>query len=198
MRQAPYGLLLGLAFLGCALSPDDPAAVADPSSHRELPLGAVVGARGVEGSQVWRGIPFAEPPVADRRWRAPLPVQPWQGTREALTNPSACAQIASPLGGSDGAESAEVTGSEDCLSLNVFAPAFDSDAVPKGDARLPVLVWIHGGGNSIGDISIYDAGRLAVQQQVVVVAVQKNEEEAWANKQAGKDGDQGKRPPRRC
>jgi para-nitrobenzyl esterase len=62
-------------------------------------------------------------------------------------------------------------GSEDCLTLDVFAPRYQATAVPVGAARLPVLVWIHGGGNTIGDTASTDGGTLAAREHVVVVAV---------------------------
>jgi para-nitrobenzyl esterase len=63
-------------------------------------------------------------------------------------------------------------GSEDCLYLNVYAPRFEPEAVSGGEKRLPVMFWIHGGGNSIGDARVYDAGRIALRHQLVVVTVQ--------------------------
>lgn len=65
-----------------------------------------------------------------------------------------------------------MVGSEDCLTLNVWAPAFAPNQVPKGDKRLPVMVWIHGGGNTIGTAAFYEGGQLATSQNVLVVAVQ--------------------------
>jgi para-nitrobenzyl esterase len=64
-----------------------------------------------------------------------------------------------------------VTGREDCLYLNIFAPRFVPDEVPTGDARLPVMVWIHGGGNSVGDSSLYDGSHLALRHDLIVVTV---------------------------
>ena len=63
----------------------------------------------------------------------------------------------------------EPMGSEDCLYLNVYAPQFAQTAVPAGEARLPVMVWIHGGGNTIGEAGFYDGGNLAVTHRVIVV-----------------------------
>ena len=144
--------------------------VADPSSRRSLPAGDVVGGTGPYGSHVWRGIPYAEPPVGERRWRAPVPAPRWSGTREALAHGSPCVQFASPFGGVEGAPG-EVKGSEDCLVLDVYAPRFEPDAVPRGEERLPVMVWIHGGGNVVGHTRAYDGGALAARENVVVVTV---------------------------
>ncbi len=145
--------------------------VADPATRRDLAGGPVIGFAHPEGGHAWLGIPFAQPPVGDLRWRAPRAPEPVTAPREALDFGSPCMQIASPLGARDGTPSGEPTGSEDCLYLNVFAPAFTPDAVPTGDARLPVMVWIHGGGNSIGDASPYDGSTLAIQGGVIVVTV---------------------------
>ncbi len=129
----------------------------------------LVASRGVHA---WRGIPFAEPPVGPLRWRAPRPPEPWDGVREALAFGSACPQIALPGGGWDGAKGGEPTGDEDCLSVNVFAPAFAPDGVPRGRKRRPVFLWIHGGGNSIGDALVYDPSHLVRSHDVIVVTTQ--------------------------
>jgi para-nitrobenzyl esterase len=62
-------------------------------------------------------------------------------------------------------------GSEDCLYLNVFAPRFAGDAVPQAGSRLPVMVWIHGGGNVVGHAGRYDGGALATREHVIVVTI---------------------------
>ena len=147
-----------------------PPAVVDPTSKRALPAGDVVGMTGRYGSHVWLGLPYAEPPVGERRWRAPVAAPRWEGTREALAFGAHCVQLSSPFAGVDGEEGA-VTGSEDCLFLNVYAPKLAPDDVPTGDARLPVMVWIHGGGNVIGLADFYDGGALAARERAIVVTV---------------------------
>lgn len=86
------------------------------------------------GLLTFKGIPFARPPVGNLRWRAPQPVEPWKGIRDATVvgaDPMQPAELATP----------GVAISEDCLYLNVWSPESTSTY-----ARLPVMVWIYGGG----------------------------------------------------
>jgi para-nitrobenzyl esterase len=137
----------------------------DPSSLRALRGGRVVGFR-PEGRDVhvWRGLRYARPPLGELRWRAPRPAEPWSGTLEALSKPSPCVQF-------DPTREGELLGSEDCLALNVFAPRFEPQSVPMGAERLPVMVWIHGGGNTIGESGTYDGSALVEENRVVVVTL---------------------------
>lgn len=110
---------------------------------------------------LWCGIPYAAPPVGALRWRAPQPVTPWQGIRQAdafsaasWQNSDDCQQVG---GGNPGHFS------EDCLYLNVWSPA-------ERSAPLPVMVWLHGGGFTIGagGLPPYDGKALARRGAVVV------------------------------
>jgi len=158
------------AVIGCA-RPRPERAVPDPSSHRVTPSGEVVGLQGRYGNHAWLGFPYAKPPVGALRWRAPQPAEAWTGTREALAFGSPCTQFASPIGGVNTARAGQPVGSEDCLCLNVYAPRFTQGSVPSGEARLPVMVWIHGGGNTIGEAGFYDGGNLAATEKLVVVTL---------------------------
>ncbi|HSP96499.1 MAG TPA: carboxylesterase family protein [Candidatus Dormibacteraeota bacterium] len=160
-------LLVALVVGACSRGAG-PAPTVDPSSARTTPAGPVIGFAGDAGEHVWRGLPYAQPPTGARRWRAPQPLSPWQETRQALAFGSPCPQYASPLGGVPGKDGS-VVGNEDCLYLNVYAPRFAAGEVPTGAQRLPVMLWIHGGGNSIGEAGFYHPGKLAADERVIVV-----------------------------
>src|ERR1700734_2859924 len=83
------------------------------------------------------GVPYAAPPLDDRRWKAPEPVAQWKGVRDATKYGARCTQ-GQPF---DDMVFQDAGESEDCLYLNVFAPAG-----VKAKAKLPVMFWIHGGG----------------------------------------------------
>ncbi|MGV9675242.1 carboxylesterase/lipase family protein [Nocardia sp. NPDC003482] len=112
----------------------------------------------------WRSIPYAAPPVGDLRFRAPQPVEPWTGVRDATRFGNAAMQHRN--GARIGLRNAQPT-DEDCLTLNVTAPA-----TPAAKPR-PVMVFIHGGGYVLGTsaLSLYSGARLAVRGDVVVVSM---------------------------
>ena len=112
---------------------------------------------------VFRGIPYAQPPVGDLRWRAPQDLTSWTGVRQATTFGAACWQSYS-----DDAfvwSRGEFPRSEDCLHLNIWQPE-------KADATAPVMVWFHGGAHTGGfaHVELFDGTELA-RQGVVVVTV---------------------------
>lgn len=145
---------------------------ADPNTRRSVAGGELVGAREPDGTHAWRGIRYAAPPMGLLRWRAPQPAAPWSGTFEALAHGAMAPQVAGLLAPVPRSQFGQVVGEEDCLTLNVFAPAFAPGSVPAGNARRPVMVWIHGGGNAVGTSATYDvAGNLAAEDGVIVVTV---------------------------
>ncbi len=113
---------------------------------------------------VFRGIPYAKPPVGELRWRPPEEPRPWTAPLDASRFGPVAPQNASPLEMMLGADKAEQ--SEACLSLNVWTPGLD-------DGRRPVLVWIHGGAfvTGTGSTPWYDGTRLAADDDVVVVTI---------------------------
>jgi para-nitrobenzyl esterase len=171
MRLGTLALISLLGALGCASEPPALLRGPDPETLRQLPAGDVLGSPGRHGGHAWLGLPYAEPPLGELRWRAPQPLLPWIGTREAFAPGASCPQPASPLGGDDSAPPGTLVGSEDCLYLDVYAPAFTPDRIPSAGAQLPVMVWIHGGGNTIGAARNYDGSRLATTHQLIVVAI---------------------------
>lgn len=162
-RRVAIVLLAGAVACGS----EAPLPAADANSLRETSTGALVGFENEAGGHSWLGVPFATPPIGALRWRAPLPPESWEGTRAALTPGDACTQFPPALG-----EPSEAFGSEDCLTLDVYAPKLAPSDVPGGVLALPVMVWIHGGGNSQGQKSDYDGSILAAERNVIVVSIQ--------------------------
>jgi para-nitrobenzyl esterase len=122
--------------------------------------GAVSGVREA-GLNVYKGIPFASPPVGEMRWRPPSPTAPWAGTRKADAFAPSCMQEGVSMPGE-----IPPTVSEDCLYLNIWAPAMSARR------PLPVMAWIHGGGyrNGSPSMPLYWGDRLA-RKGVVVVTI---------------------------
>ena len=112
-----------------------------------------------DGLTVYKGIPYAAPPMGALRWRPPQPAAPWTDTRKADAFAPACTQSGVSMPG----ETPPPT-SEDCLYLNIWTPAH------RADARLPVIVWIHGGGfaNGWAGMPLYWGDKLARKGAVVV------------------------------
>ena len=137
--------------------------------------GELLTGKRVNDGAVFLGVPFAEPPVGDLRWRAPQPLRTRLVERDATEFAAACMQtmrildwyrgLAETFGGSgDYYEDLEI--SEDCLYLNVWTPTLNTDA------QLPVMVWVHGGSNKSGwSFEPNYRGDVLAPQGVVVVTV---------------------------
>ncbi|XP_054475695.1 fatty acyl-CoA hydrolase precursor, medium chain-like [Anoplopoma fimbria] len=145
-----------------------------PEVHTKLGSlrGLNVSVKGKEtGVHAYLGVPFAKPPVGPAlRLAAPQPVQGWEGMRDATKQPPMCVQ--------DKQQTIDLLDqfgmlidlpevSEDCLYLNIYTPANKTLS-----AKFPVMVWIHGGGFTTGQASVYDGSALAAYQDVVVVLIQ--------------------------
>ena len=166
-RNAWAGLLGVLAVTVACGDPEPPAADAGDGTVT-VNGGSIAGVPASDGG-VWRyaGVPYAAPPVGALRWRPPQSVAPWAGVREADQLPPGCPQPTLPV--PPDAEPFFGPGAvrleEDCLYLNVWSAA-------GPDERVPVMVWIHGGGLFVGDGSevAYDGAALA-RRGVVVVTI---------------------------
>jgi para-nitrobenzyl esterase len=154
MYKVPYlATLLSLCMMGSAASQDT-------SAMLRIDSGELIGTRSAS-VQRFLGVPYAAAPVGSLRWKPPQPVTPWIAPRSATTYGPDCAQVpvpgdAAPLGGTLG---------EDCLYLNIWAPA-------RPAAGAPVLVWLPGGGFVNGGTSaaVFDGSAFA-EQGIVVVSI---------------------------
>ena len=152
-------LLASLVGLGLLASQEAAPAVTQPIVQtRDGALAGLV----VDGVDLFRGIPFAQPPVGDLRWRPPQPVMAWSGVRDATQWGHICMQPPPQDPRAVGA----TTPNEDCLTLNVWAPE------GARSQRLPVMVWIHGGGFVLGSgIGAQSDGSALARQGVIVVSL---------------------------
>ena len=158
-------ILTCFALFGCATKKEDIINFSpDQESIRELSSGSVIGYTQNETS-LWLGIPYAQAPINELRWKAPRDVTPWNQIYDATSFGQACTQIGSTFGDPT-AVVGSVHGSEDCLYLNIFAPKEIAT-----NEKLPVMFWIHGGSNTIGTSSLYDPSVLASSQRVIVVSI---------------------------
>src|SRR5277367_3567473 len=158
MRTVRMTLCFGV--LGIACAAQAAAAITDPVRVEQ---GQLAGASGRSPDvRVYRGVPFAAPPVGNLRWKPPQPAASWQGIRQATEFGNACSQAPFPSNGLYGVSPPPI--SEDCLYLNIWTPA------QSADDRLPVMVWIHGGGfdHGTGGAVGYEGENLARKGAVVV------------------------------
>jgi para-nitrobenzyl esterase len=163
MQQSPLSrrkFIVGAGLTAAALRCAPLRALADTVSTTvriNTPSGALRGVQS-DGVMQFSGVPFAEPPLGPLRFRAPAPVKPWTGERDATHFAASAMQAGEP----------GIKHSEDCLYLNIWAPAG-----PVSDrTALPVYVWIHGGGFTGGHAfeSMYD-GHEITREGVICVSI---------------------------
>ena len=138
--------------------------VEDLTTLKNTTSGQIIGFKHINNSTAWFGIPYAKPPINELRWRAPQPIEDSQEIIKATSFSDICFQNRSFVDYSE--EKENYIGSEDCLYLNIHSPRNLS-----GNENLPVMVWIHGGGNTTGAGSGYDFSRLASEQKVIVITI---------------------------
>jgi para-nitrobenzyl esterase len=135
-----------------------PAHAQSPSSNPTVIIraGELRGSLTSNGIAAFKNIPFAQPPIGDLRWREPLPAKAWSGVRDATAYGPACVQMGN----------LNATSSEDCLQLNLWTTKLSIHS------HMPVMVWIHGGGNFAGSgvEPLFD-GEAFARHGVVLVTV---------------------------
>jgi para-nitrobenzyl esterase len=142
-----FGILACLLSLGQASTTDPTVSVS---------TGQLRGSLTSDGVAVFKNIPFAQPPVGDLRWHEPLPVKAWTGVRDATAFGPMCNQSGNK----------QLPHSEDCLQLNVWTPKWPMTS------PVPVMVWIHGGGNTAGSgVEALFNGEVLARHGVVLVTV---------------------------
>ena len=156
MWMLPSKVLIRAVLLAIVLPTSAITLAQNPKAATES--GAISGVS-ESGLSIYKGVPFAAPPLGDLRWRPPTPVAPWTGTRKADAFAPACMQTGVSMPG----ETPPAV-SEDCLYLNIWTPA------KSAHEHLPVIVWIYGGGYTNGSASmpLYWGDRLAHKGVIVV------------------------------
>ena len=144
--------------------------IAQDDTLRKPAAGPMSGVVDENGAQSWLGIPYAQPPTGNLRWKAPRAPAQSDRVYAATALPDMCTQLGNPLLDIDPSLYGKAVGSEDCLYLNIWSPP-GAGRGRAGEKKLPVMVWVHGGSNVGGSSRIYYPGNLAVQQDVVVVTI---------------------------
>ena len=129
------------------------------TTERQTIYGKIQGMEDVSNTWAWLGIPYAKPPVAGLRWKAPRNPDPWDGAKQTTSFCEKCPQYSK----SDGFV---FVGNEDCLYLNIWRPQ-------SQEANLPVYFWIHGGGNTVGTASSdgFNGANMAFRSNMVIVTI---------------------------
>lgn len=155
LRRTPWGLTTAIILLGNLLAAVSFGASPSPV---QTEFGLLQGVQEASVT-VFRGVPYAAPPIGPLRWRPPQPPPAWEGVREADTFPPRCPQV-----GAYPPDSPPEPMSEDCLYLNIWVPA------GMRAHALPVMVWIYGGAlaNGSASLPLYAGNRLAEHGVIVV------------------------------
>jgi para-nitrobenzyl esterase len=165
MKTTWLVILTGLLMMSCQTVLSESSAATGKPARPEVKTkqGRVLGSL-VDGGFVFRGLPYAAPPVGPNRWRAPAAPPSWNGVRDASRFGPSCPQA--PMGWNNvDAERA----SEDCLSLNIWTPRLGEH---DGEAGLPVMVWLHGGGFAGGSGgNNFSDGTKLMHHGVIVVTI---------------------------
>ena len=138
------------------MSAQAPANAAASNPIVSMSTGQLRGSLTADGVAVFKNIPFAQPPIGELRWRTPLPAKAWTGVRDATAFGPMCNQN----------DNKQLPHSEDCLQLNIWTPAWPLKS------SFPVMVWIHGGGNTAGSgVEALFNGEVLARHGVVVVNI---------------------------
>ena len=133
--------------------------------------GPVIGFIDQLGVKKWLGIPFAEPPISELRWRAPIKINNWKTLKEVNSFSPPCTQFQSSLTADGLVKPGDIIGNEDCLYLNVYAPNSSKNKLENNNELLPVMVWIHGGGNTTGMPSEYNPEIFVKTENIIFVSM---------------------------
>lgn len=128
--------------------------------------GPIIGYIDELGIYKWFGIPFAEPPVDELRWNAPKKINNWERQKEANSFSQPCVQFQSSLTADGLVKPGAIIGSEDCLYLNIYAPHLKNN-----NELLPVMIWIHGGGNTTGMPSEYHPEKFVRSENIIFISI---------------------------
>ncbi len=159
---------LALMFMGITLILPSCGQNLELESIRTLDQGELIGLKGENSTYTWKGVPFAEPPVGELRWKETQKAKAWNGRLEASKFKQGCFQRASFFESGEG----KWSGGEDCLYLNIWTPQLSNQEIKESSKKLPVMMWIHGGANVVGSAHTYDPSSLVSNHEVVVVTIQ--------------------------
>ena len=166
MNPHPFSLALwiamgaaALAQVGCAYTTPIAADASHSTATTVTTENGSVKGRAKGDAELFLGLPFAAPPMGSLRWAPPERAASWQGVRDGTVAGPSCPQ----MGGSSVIGRTE---NEDCLYLNLYRPAGATSG-----ASLPVLVYLHGGANTVGGAVQIDGARMAAENRILVVAI---------------------------